>query len=246
MSNLTKVNVRKEKANKVGISEGSYHKLDKVMKSDNEEVKEQLRNKKISIDKAYQAVKESVPKESKDITAQQHISKIDNRMNEIDKEISALRIEREALMRKRTSLFEALDVTCEVKYEFVPDKYMGRNCRFYIEYEGHKEILLKCGVYCDETPDNIWLRKVPDKYKNDVIMLWKKAHFEDVEYNNRRSAEWSKKFEKAFGVSEHSEENKEFYKKCFRILAKNFHPDNSEGNMEDMKNLNQLKVMWGV
>ena len=38
----------------------------------------------------------------------------------------------------------------------------------------------------------------------------------------------------------------EFYKKCFRILAKNFHPDNLDGSMEDMKNLNQLKAMWGI
>ena len=36
----------------VGVSESTYRKLDKVMKSDNEEVKQQLREKKISIDKS--------------------------------------------------------------------------------------------------------------------------------------------------------------------------------------------------
>lgn len=246
LSNLTKVNTRKEMAKATGVSEGTYQKIDTVMKSDNEDLKQQLREKKISVDKAYREVKNVNSGKENLITPQQQIEKFDNRMNEIDKEISKLRIEREALMRERTSVFETLDVACEVKYEFVPNKYVGRNCRFYIEFEGYKEILLECGVYCEETPDDIWLRKIPDKYKNDVIMLWKKAHFEDVEYINRCNAEWSKKFEKAVGESEYNEENKEFYKKCFRILAKNFHPDNSDGNMEDMKNLNHLKVMWGI
>ena len=26
--------------------------------------------------------------------------------------------------------------------------------------------------------------------------------------------------------------NKDFYKKCYRLLAKNIHPDNSDGNIE--------------
>ena len=168
------------------------------------------------------------------------------KFNEIDKNISTLRIEREALMCKRTSLFESLDITCEVKYEFVSGKYIGRDCRFYIELEGRKEILLECGVYSEEIPDDIWLKKVPNKYKNDVIMLWKKAHLEDVEYFNRYNTEWSKRFEQVINTCENSEDNKEFYKRCFRILAKNFHPDNSEEDMENMKKLNQLKVMWGV
>lgn len=246
LTNLTKVNVRKEMAKVAGTSEGTYQKLDKIMQSDNKELKQKLKNREVSVDKVYRMLKNPTPKKNEEVTPQQQIENFDNRMSEIDKEISKLRTEREALMRKRTSVFETLDVACEVKYEFVHSKYGGRDCRFYIEFEGHKEILLECGVYCEETPADIWLRKIPNKYKNDVIMLWKKAHFEDVEYNNRISAEWGKKFEKAFGVSEYREENKEFYKKCFRILAKNFHPDSTDGNVEDMKNLNHLKVMWGV
>lgn len=248
LSNLTKVNTRKEMAKQVGISEGSYHKLDKVMKSSNEEIKEKLRKKEVSIDKAYQEIKKTKPQEYKKITPKQQIGELDNRMNEIDKEISSLRIEREALMRRRGSLFEALDIECELKYEFEESESMlfSRNCKFFIEIDGFKEIFVKCGVYVDEMPDSVWLCKVPEKYKNDFIMLWKKAHSEEVEEYNKRNNEWNKKFERAFNGTVVHEDNKEFYKKCFRILAKSFHPDNSDGSMEDMQNLNELKVIWGI
>ena len=37
------------------------------------------------------------------------------------------------------------------------------------------------------------MSKVPERYKNDFIMLWKKAHYEEVEEFNRRLNEWDKK-----------------------------------------------------
>lgn len=63
-----------------------------------------------------------------------------------------------------------------------------------------------------------------------------------MEYYNRKFAE----FENQESVSMDSKADKEFHKKCFRILAKSFHPDNGEGNIEDMQLLNQLKQTWGV
>ena len=241
LTNLTKVNTRKEMAKVVGVSEGTYQKMDKVMQSDNEELKQQLREKKVSVDKAYREIKNPKPNKKEEITPKQQIEKFDIRMNEIDEEISSLRTEREALMRRRSSLFEALDIPCELKYEFVGTVWISRDCRFYIEIDGHKEVFVECGVYTDETPSSIWMSKVPEKYKNDFIMLWKKAHSEEVEYFNRCCNEQYNKTVKSVSV-----DDKEFYKKCFRILAKNFHPDNLDGSMEDMKNLNQLKAMWGI
>ena len=241
LSNLSKVNTRKEMAKAVGVSEGTYQKMDNVMQSDNEELKQQLREKKVSVDKAYREIKNPKPNKKEEITPKQQIEKFDIRMNEIDEEISSLRTEREALMRRRSSLFEALDIPCELKYEFVGTVWISRDCRFYIEIDGHKEVFVECGVYTDETPSSIWMSKVPEKYKNDFIMLWKKAHSEEVEYFNRCCNEQYNKTVKSVSV-----DDKEFYKKCFRILAKNFHPDNLDGSMEDMKNLNQLKAMWGI
>lgn len=245
LSNLTRINTRKEKAKMAGTSDGNYYKLDQIKKSGNKEIIEKVRNKEISVDKAYKEVKNHNSANKEAITPQKKIENLDNRMNEIDKEISSLRTEREALMRKRSSLFESLDIECKLKYEFVENGWLSRECRFYIEIDGHKEVFVECGVYTDEMPDSIWIRKIPEKYKNDFIMLWRKAHLEEVDNFNRRSNE---QYSKEFKNTSYSVvvDDKEFYKKCFRILAKNFHPDNSDGSMEDMQNLNQLKVMWGI
>lgn len=250
LTNLSKVNTRKEMAKATGVSEGTYSKLDKVMQSNNEEIKQQLREKEISIDRAYQEIKNPKPKEKESITPEQKIIEFDNRMNEIDREISSLRTERESLMRRRSSLFELLDIPCELKYEFVEKEYdfwTTRNCKFYIEVNSHKQIFVECNVYCDESPDSIWIRKIPEKYKNDFIMLWKKAHKEEVEYSAEQTEKRNREFEKEYKKSLVSDSNKykEFYKQCYKALAKSVHPDEG-GSTEAMQCLNQLKVMWGI
>lgn len=248
LPNLVKVNVQEEMAKATGVSKGSYHKLDKVMQSDNGEVKQQLKQKKISIDGAYKTINNPVPKKKEELTPQIQIEKFDDRMNEIDNEVSVLRMEREDLMRRRTSLFEALDIECELKYEFVETDSLGfsRDCRFFIEIDGHMEIFIESGVYIDEVPFSLYINKVPEKYKNDFIMLWKKAHLEELERINRYNAERDKEFERMDKTRIVTEENKSFYKKCFHLLAKNFHPDNEDGSIEDMQCLNELKIMWGI
>jgi hypothetical protein len=243
-ANLSKVDTRKEMAKAVGTSEGTYRKLDYIMKSDNEETKQQLREKKISIDKAYREIKNPNPKEKESITPEQKIIELDKRMNEIDKEISSLRTERESLMRRRSSLFEALDIPCELKYEFVEKDRIGlsRDCIFYVEIDGHKQVFVTTSVYSDESPLDSWsfiMSKVPERYKNDFIMLWKKAHYEEVEEFNRRLNEWDRKQKSS------EEDGKDFYKQCYKTLAKSVHPDEG-GNIEAMQCLKQLKVMWGI
>ena len=244
LTNLSKVNTRKEMAKATGVSEGTYNKLDKIMKSDNEEIKQKVREKELSIDKAYRMVKNPKPKEKESITPEQKIIEFDNRMNEIDKEISSLKTERETLMRRRGSLFEALDIPCELKYEFVEKDRIGlsRECIFYVEIDGHKQVFVTTSVYSDESPLDSWsfiMSKVPERYKNDFIMLWKKAHYEEVEEFNRRLNEWDKKQKSS------EEDGKDFYKQCYKTLAKSVHPDEG-GNIEAMQCLNQLKVMWGI
>lgn len=250
LTNLSKVNTRKEMAKATGVSEGTYNKLDKIMQSDNEEIKQKVRKKELSIDKAYQEMKSSMPKEKESITPEQKIVEFDNRMNEIDREISSLKTERESLMRRRRSLFESLDIPCELKYEFFieDDNFMGlgylfRNCRFYIEVCGKKQILLECGVYSNESPDRIWLMQIPEKYKNDFIMLWGKAHKEDVEWNKEQMKKYDEDCEKR--RINNTDKYKGFYKQCYKTLAKSVHPDEG-GDTEAMKCLNQLKVMWEI
>ena len=38
---------------------------------------------------------------------------------------------------------------------------------------------------------------------------------------------------------------KDFYKQCYKILAKSVHPDEG-GSIEAMQCLNQLKIMWKI
>lgn len=254
LTNLSKVNTRREMAKATGVSEGTYQKLDKIMQSDNEEIKQQVREKKISIDKAYQMIKNPKPKERESITPEQKIIEFDNRMNEIDREIASLRTERESLMRRRSSLFESLDIPCELKYEFYisDNNYLGlgviiRECRFYIEMAGKKQIFVECGVYPSELPDMFYINKIPEKYKNDFLMLWNKAYKEDAEYTRIESEKQNKEFERKYKESLINDINKcsDFYKQCYHTLVKYIHPDNG-GSVEAMQCLNQLKVMWGI
>lgn len=227
MSNLSKVNTRKEMAKTIGVSEGTYQKLDKVMQSDNEEVKQKLREKEISIDRAYREIKNPIPKEKESVTPEQKIIEFDNRMNEIDREISSLRTERESLMRRRSRMFEALDIPCELKYEFVEKDRIGlsRDCIFYVEIDGHKQVFVTASVYSDESPLDSWsfiLSKVPERYKNDFIMLWKKAHYEEIAEFNKRLNEWNKKHKEVQSKDVIDETNKDFYKSAFAYWLRIF------------------------
>lgn len=250
LSNLTRINTRKEKAKLAGTSDGNYYKLGQIKKSGNEDIIEQVRHKKISVDRAYQMVKNQKPKEKEPTTPEQKIIEFDNRMNEIDRQISSLRTEREALIRKRSMMFEALDIECELKYEFVEKEKIGlsRNCVFYVEIDGHKQIFVTASVYSDESPLDSWsyiMSRVPERYKNDFIMLWKKAHYEEVEEVTRRLDELDKRQKEAESKIAVNEDETDFYKKCYKTLAKSVHPDEG-GNIEAMQCLNQLKVIWGI
>lgn len=57
LTTLSKVNTRKELANVVGVSEGTYAKLNKIFESDNDEVKSKLKSNEMSINAAYNEIK---------------------------------------------------------------------------------------------------------------------------------------------------------------------------------------------
>lgn len=249
LSNLSKVNTRKEMAKVVGVSEGTYQKMERVMKSNNEELKQKLREKKISVDKAYQEVNN---KKKQSYTPLQQIQKTDNRLDEVDREINELNVEKRELIRRRLSIFEALDIPCELKYEFVEkDPYLiSRKCKFYIEVNGYRQNYVECNVYYDVNPADIWMSKIPEKYKCDFIMLWQKAHKEDIEWHKKQEEERNREWETFKKEYKESMEidlktSKDFYKQCYRVLAKSIHPDTG-GDLEAMQYLNQLKSIWGV
>lgn len=113
--NITRINVQTEKAKMMGISKGSYFKLDKIMKSDKDDIKWDLRNKRISIDKAYQIVNNSL-KGKENFTPQQQIQKLHGRISEIDKNVKKLNKEKEQILNKLNSIYEILDIEYPVNY----------------------------------------------------------------------------------------------------------------------------------
>lgn len=257
-SNLKKVNVQKEMAKATGISVGSYYKLDYIKKHGSEEINRQLHDKEISIDKAFQMVKNPKPTEKESITLEQRIIQFDNRMNEIDKEISSLKTERETLMRRRRSLFESLDIPFTVKYRFSQRKGnpYAWECQIYIEFSDKEEILYEGNCYFDERPSDVYLRHVPEKYQNDFEMVWDMAHKEVVNENekyNEKEQEENKKLDEFLkDIQEFNNfaklDKAEFYvRKFHKDLIKIYHPDNIKtGDNEAMQYLNKLKALFGI
>ena len=268
LTNLSKVNTRKEMAKATGVSEGTYQKLDKIMQSDNEDVKQQLREKKISVDKAYREIKDPVPKKQETITPQQQIEKLDNRMNEIDNSIKELTDERKQIVRRRSLIFEGLDIKCPLKYKWVVAEVLDLenvtpalwHCQIYLEYGENIDVLGDYSVYYDEYPSTFCrashgrrLEDIPEKYKNDFIMIWKQAHEEIVKIQNdynKRILETERKNERMLKNAQQllsfDDEDKAILKKFYHVLATTFHPDSPTGDAEMMKCVNQLKEMWGI
>lgn len=273
LTNLSKVNTRKEMAKAVGVSEGTYQKMDKVMQSDNEELKQKLEKKEISIDKAYKEIK--TKEQKKPITPEQQINKLDNRINEIDEMIKSLQTEKTDIMKKRSTIFDALEIKCTLKYRWNKNGYSDSypcfwKCQIYIENNGYEDVFGDYSVYYSEYPNNFYKNRkeikrldieyIPEKYRNDFRMVWKQAHDEVVRLQNeaderekeelKRAMEAAKKQDELMGKIMKlipNDEDKIILKKFYRVLANTYHPDNEKtGDADMMQYVNNLKEMWGI
>ena len=248
--NLPKVNTRLEMAKATGVSEKTYDKLNKVMQSDNTELKQKIHNKEMSIDKAYKLLRSQNNREISSLkTSIQKIEEVDNRIADIESETKALNIEKQTLLKKRLALYNDLDIKCIVQYE-INDK---NEAVFFIELDGKKKILLEqMIIFCDE-PGAYDLSNVPDNFKNDIRMLRESARNAAIDKlvqnskTNYRQKNYNSNFKKEFyKKSVHDDKiRKTFYKKCFKILALKLHPD-AGGTVEDMQLLNELKNSLGI
>lgn len=254
-TNLPKVDTRKEMAKATGVSEGTYRKMDIVMKSDNEDLKQKLREKKVSVDAAYKEVKSTA---QKPITVKQQIDKLDKRINDIDKTIESLQVEKEEIIQRRTSIFYALDIKCPVKYRWDKKGYSNTfpcfwECQIYIENEEYENIFGEYLVYYNEFPSDYDMEKIPKTYRNDFRMIWKKAHDEikalqdEVDKKSMENAKKQDEILKNAMKLIPTDEDKVILKQFYRVLANTYHPDNKKtGNAEMMKHLNDLKAVWGI
>lgn len=254
-ANLPKVDTRKEMAKATGVSEGTYRKMDAVMKSGNEDLKQRLRDKKVSVDAAYKEVKST---DQKPITVKQQIDKLDNRVNEIDKTIESLQAEKEKIMQKRSSIFYMLDMQCPVKYRWIKGEHTNTipcfwDCQIYLENDGNENVFGDYSVHYNEFPSDYDMKKIPEKYKDDFRMIWKKAHDEikalqdEVDKKSMENAKKQDEILKNAMKLIPTDEDRVILKKFYRVLANTYHPDNEKtGDADMMQYVNKLKVMWGI
>ena len=223
-------------ANATGVSEGSYRKMDVVMQSDNEELKQKLRDKKISTDAAYKKLKEQ---DQKPLTPEQEIDRLDKRIDSIEKTMQMLVKEKEELLNQRILVIGKLDVKCPVEYKWVKSGifFYFWKAQFYVKSDRKKNILGEYLVYREEYPSNYIMEGVPEKFRSDFRMVWKKAHDEVIQIKQ----ESLNQSEQAIST------DKTILKKFYRVLANAYHPDNNKtGDPEMMQYVNELKNEWGI
>ena len=264
LTNLTKVDTRKEMAKATGVSVGTYRKIDAVMKSGNEDLKQRLRKKQVSVDAAH---KELQNIEHKTLTPKQQIAQLDKRINDIDGIVKSLLDEKNKLTARRSSIFYALDIKCPVKYRWVgisessdinfKDYPQFYDCEIYLDCEGMKEVFGKYSmVRSNEYPEAYVINNIPEKYRNDFRMVWKQEHDEIVKAIADAEKAEEELFRKAMEDVDKinsmqklfsKDEDKPILKKFYRVLANTYHPDNKDtGDAKMMKYVNNLKVLWGL
>ena len=258
LSNLTKVNTRKEMAQATGVSESTYRKMDAVMQSSNEDLKQKLRDKQVSVDAAYKQIKGQKTSAS----PERQIVDLDKRINDIDKKITSLQDEKKNLVSQRISVFDTLDMKCPVKYRWLnKDKgtaYALWECQIYIEYNGYEDVFGNYNVFSDEFP-NIYYRRrgrleceeIPEKYRNDFRMVWKQAHDEitklKAKYDKNFAEDMKKWGEHMNRFIQPTPIDKDILKKFYHVLAKAYHPDNNKnGDAEMARYVTVLKNQWGL
>lgn len=244
LSNLSKVNTRKQMAKATGVSEGSYRKMDAVMQSDNEELKQKLRDKKISTDAAYKKLKKK-EQNQKPLTPEQEIDRLDKRIDSIEKTMQMLVKEKEELLNQRILVIGKLDVKCPVEYKWVESGtfFYFWKAQFYVKSDGKKNVLGEYTVYREEYPSNYSMEQVPEKFRSDFRMVWKKAHDEVVQLEQESLNQFLNQNYSEQAIST----DKTILKKFYRVLANTYHPDNNKtGDPEMMQYVNELKNEWGI
>ena len=242
LANLSKVNTRKQMAKATGVSEGSYRKMDAVMQSDNEELKQKLRDKKISTDAAYKKLKKK-ELDQKPLTPEQEIDRLDKRIDSIEKTMKMLMDEKEKLLDQRISVIGKLDGKCPVEYKWVKSGtfFYFWKAQFYVKSDGKKNVLGEYLVYGEEYPSNYSMEQVPEKFRSDFRMVWKKAHDEVVQREQESLDELLNNSDSVILT------DKTILKKFYRVLANTYHPDNDKtGDPEMMQYVNEMKIEWGI
>jgi ParB-like chromosome segregation protein Spo0J len=133
LTNLSKVNTRKQMAKAVGVSEGSIAKLDKIYQSDNNEVKKNVMSGETSIDAGFKQIvnKTAKIKSGDKIDQFSNTNDCDQAISELDQKEKQIKEEKQELYLIRQKLYDESpddDLRCEVEE-------VGQNEESYFNWE---------------------------------------------------------------------------------------------------------------
>lgn len=177
------------------------------------------------------------------VTSEKKIKELDGRLKNIEEKLKNLSEFQELLLEKRSKLFYDLDLPCKVKYELSEDGGLFSDTyRIFLEKGSLREELYS-GTVPNRLPSKYRMLQIPEKYKQDFLMVWKMVYKEQQEKEEEKTKKWAQMFrekyeEKAYTISDF---NKPYMKKFYKILAVALHPDSKDGDMEAMQYLNYLK-----
>lgn len=177
------------------------------------------------------------------VTTEMQIKELDKRLKDMEEEMNTLSKTQELLWDKRTKMFYELDLPCKVKYEMAKDGgFFSDTYRIFFE-KGELQEEIYNGTVPYENPSQYRMTQVPEKYKYDFLMVWKKIYKERKEKEEEKVKKWSEIFYKKYAGDAHmiTDFNKLHMKRFYKILAMSLHPDNKDGDMEAMQYLNYLR-----
>lgn len=222
-----------------------------------EELDECIQNAKSNVQKLLNVLKEvkseiGLKAAQADMSISDQIRSIDAQIELLEDEMKKINIEQQNLFKQRKNLFSNEEVKCALQYR-IDDDGLFYNAEIYLEVDGYSTTLFSGGIY-DESPDNYVMRKVPEQYKCDFLMIWRTAYLKISEFKEKRDKQWQNYdeqwknfsgavFDYANGLKDI---DKSHLKKFYRILVERFHPDNGNGDVELMQSVNKLKQLWDL
>lgn len=266
---IEKINTRKELAKKANISEGTYSKIDKVMQSNNEEVKEKLSNNKISVNKAYNVIKPKAEENNKTT------DNCDTKIAEIERKERQLSEEKQKLYIIRQKLYNETpddDLHCVVEETINDFGFNTINILFYLVKRENKKLAIKFEDYQLENINfinktlNIKGKEFSEKEKSILyskIYETQKTFVEKQKIKKEKEelerVERLKKISESFNNININNQNiinefnaptkallnnsfvKDIINSGYKVLAKKYHPDLTNDDGSEMQALNEAK-----
>lgn len=259
LTNLSKVNTRKQMAKAVGVSEGSIAKLDKIYESDNDEVKKKVLAGEESIDKGFKQVVNKTAKPNSENRAAQFsdTDDCDAAITELEQKEKQLREEKQKIYILRQDLYDATpndDLHCEVE-ELNESSILDHKFVFYFVKAKNKKLIFEVNSCPIEKTENMlqWidLYRIRGKEKDILLskyfqvqksFLEKQKIKEQSQYQQATNQQiLSNQFLSVLKAVKGNPLVKEIIGTGYKALAKKYHPDVTKDDGKQMQTINEAK-----